>query len=139
MAVNAVGSSNSLFGTSYGISVKPMEDQFMKILLTQLRYQDPMEPIKERDFFAQMAQFSTAAQVENLNTNLAVAMSMLYDLNCDNAFLGAAQLIGRPFQALVDGTHVEGVIESVILGDEGILVKSGSWEIPVSYLVSVGG
>ena len=33
MAVNAVGSSNSLFGTSYGISVKPMEDQFMKILL----------------------------------------------------------------------------------------------------------
>ena len=37
------------------------KDDFMKILITQLTHQDPSEPMKDKEFIAQMAQFSTLA------------------------------------------------------------------------------
>jgi len=41
---------------------------FLNLLITQLRHQDPMNPMEDRDFIAQMAQFSTLEQMVSLNT-----------------------------------------------------------------------
>jgi len=41
---------------------------FLNLLITQLRHQDPMNPMEDRDFVAQMAQFSALEQMVNLNT-----------------------------------------------------------------------
>ena len=35
------------------------KEEFLKMLITQLRYQDPMDPMKDQAFIAQMAQFSS--------------------------------------------------------------------------------
>jgi len=40
---------------------------FLNLLITQLRYQDPLNPMDDRDFIAQMAQFSALEQMMNLN------------------------------------------------------------------------
>ena len=40
---------------------------FLNLLITQLRHQDPLNPMEDRDFIAQMAQFSTLEQMMNLN------------------------------------------------------------------------
>lgn len=40
---------------------------FLNLLITQLRHQDPLNPMDDRDFIAQMAQFSTLEQMMNLN------------------------------------------------------------------------
>jgi len=42
------------------------KDAFLQLLVTELRYQDPLDPLKDRDFIAQMAQFSTLEQMQNL-------------------------------------------------------------------------
>lgn len=46
------------------------KDAFLKLLVTQLSNQDPLNPMDDKEFIAQMAQFSTLEQVQNLNANL---------------------------------------------------------------------
>lgn len=44
---------------------------FLKLLTTQLTYQNPLDPLNNADFLGQMAQFSNLQQTINLNTNFA--------------------------------------------------------------------
>lgn len=46
------------------------KDAFIKILLTQLANQDPSNPMQDREFIAQMAQFSALEQMTNLNETM---------------------------------------------------------------------
>jgi flagellar basal-body rod modification protein FlgD len=42
------------------------KDQFLKLFVAQLQHQDPMNPMNDNEFMAQMASFSTLEQVTNL-------------------------------------------------------------------------
>lgn len=54
------------------------KDAFLNLLVTQLRYQDPLNPSSDKDFLAQMAQFSSLEQMQNLNKSSS--MSQAYGL-----------------------------------------------------------
>ncbi|MGE5591737.1 MAG: flagellar hook assembly protein FlgD [Bacillota bacterium] len=43
------------------------KDAFLKLLVTQMQYQDPLNPMDNQQFMAQMAQFSALEQMQNLN------------------------------------------------------------------------
>jgi flagellar basal-body rod modification protein FlgD len=51
------------------------KDAFLQLLVTQMRYQDPLNPTNDKEFLAQMAQFSALEQMQNLNANFTLQQS----------------------------------------------------------------
>ena len=116
-----------------------LQEQFMRILLAQLQYQDPMSPMQDKDFFAQMAAFTTATQVESLNSKLDQALQLMTDRYTTEEFVSAARLIGRRFEAATDKGAFSGVAEAVGLDGGVVVVKSGALEFPLKDVLWVGG
>ena len=46
------------------------KDDFLKLLVTQLQHQDPLNPMDDMQFMQQMAQFSTLEQITNVGTEI---------------------------------------------------------------------
>ncbi len=51
------------------------KDAFLNLLVTQLQYQDPLEPTNDKEFLAQMAQFSALEQMQNLNDTFTMSQA----------------------------------------------------------------
>ncbi len=62
-------------------------DDFLKLLTSQLQYQDPLEPMKDTEFVAQMASFSSLDQMSSLNKNFETFMQGQMDHSVQN-YLG---------------------------------------------------
>lgn len=116
-----------------------LQEQFMQIMLAQLRHQDPMEPMKEQELFAQLAQFSVASEVQTLNRNLTDGVSaLLYGLESQR-LMGAASLIGRHCEWQEGSCLYEGIVQAVMYKDFRVFLRSGEREFPVEHLTFVGG
>ena len=84
-------------------------DQFMELLVTQLRNQDPLEPVNQQDFLGQLAQFSSLQGIEQLNTNFAESLKF-QQLSQGGALVGRSveytNAQGEPKTGLIDSARV---------------------------------
>lgn len=74
--VNAVGSTAQTQQVSTGKKDLLGKDAFFQLLVTQLRYQDPLAPMEDKQFISQMAQFSALEQAQN-NTAQIIRLNAL--------------------------------------------------------------
>ncbi|MEC0255949.1 flagellar hook capping FlgD N-terminal domain-containing protein [Paenibacillus lautus] len=110
------------------------KDQFLSILITQLRHQDPLQPMQDREFIAQMAQFTSLEQLMNINTQLT-AMSQS---------LGAASsLIGKQISWMFkpeDGSESvmkSGIVDSIMVREGVHYAKVGDSEVSLDQIVKI--
>ena len=96
------------------------KDDFMKILITQLQNQDPTKPMEDKEFIAQMAQFSTLEQMTNLSGEFG---RMSRSVQSAQAFT----LLGKNVEILDNGTFVNGIVEAVSGGDYPQLKINGQF------------
>ena len=75
------------------------KDDFLKLLVEQLKNQDPMNPLDGTEFASQLAQFSSVEQLSNMNSNLeaSVSTNQLMAQSIGNSL--ATTLIGREIKA----------------------------------------
>jgi flagellar basal-body rod modification protein FlgD len=95
------GPTNSIFSDSRILG----KDDFLKLLTVQLQHQDPLEPQDNTEMVAQLAQFSSLEQLENMNQNLASSLDLDLILTQVLNNTAAAGLIGK--SVLANGNAVE--------------------------------
>jgi flagellar basal-body rod modification protein FlgD len=110
--VNATGSTTNSTVQSVTTNNSEMgKDQFLKLLVTQLKYQDPMNPMEDKEFISQMAQFSTLEQMKNMNT-------VMENMSAITLTGQAAQMIGKEIEWQgQDGKTLEGKVTAVKVAD----------------------
>jgi flagellar basal-body rod modification protein FlgD len=94
------------------------KDDFLKLMVAQMKNQDPMNPADDKDNIAQMAQFSSLEQITNLATatqDLANKMSLTQNIG----------LLGHTVTYTgVDGTAVSGTVDGMNLDKTGAATLS---------------
>jgi flagellar basal-body rod modification protein FlgD len=105
------------------------KDAFINLLVTQLRYQDPLNPVNDKEFIGQMAQFSALEQMQNLNASFSSTK--------------AFSLIGKRIRANVidnatKGTRiVEGNVSAVKISQGRTFVVVRGEDVPVDKITDV--
>jgi flagellar basal-body rod modification protein FlgD len=90
------------------------KDDFLKILMTQLQNQDPLNPMQDTEFISQMANFSSLEQMTNLNSSIGSFIKQ----EQQNQFLQTAMMIGKTVTYSDEsGSENTAVVKSVSLKD----------------------
>lgn len=109
-------------------------DSFLQLLVLELQNQDPLEPVKNSEMVAQLAQFSSLEQMEALNGSFEGLSGNVDQLN----FISAQGLLGKYVEGMnEDGEVTTGFVDSVYL-DGSIVVLNVDGEImPMSGVLSI--
>ncbi len=102
------GSTSSDTNLTGSISQTMNKDDFLKLLVTQLQYQDPLSPEDPKDFVAQLAQFSSLEQQINSNTNLENLSKAIQSLQQYQSMAQGVSLLGKTVQASGNQLSVAG-------------------------------
>jgi len=114
-------------GTAQPATSKPTvlgKDDFLNLLITQLQNQDPLNPTDSTEFTAQLAQFSSLEQLNNVNTNLEQLQNFQASANNSQAvsLLGKEITTNGNFLQLTDGGPVG--FDLSLSGDAATVVSS---------------
>jgi len=105
------------------------KDDFLKLLITQVQNQDPLNPSTDTEFIAQLAQFSSLEQMQNLNKSFAYSAGI--------------SLIGKYISAEVDDGNgkvkfVDGQVETIHIIKGEVYAVVGEDDVPLDKITWVG-
>ena len=115
MSIDAITGSNQ--GAAAAAKAKDQlgQDQFLQLMVAQLRHQDPTSPVDPADFLGQLAQFGTVTGIQDMQGSLSTLSEALRS----SQVLNGTNLVGRDI--LVDA-------DTATLSDSGAVY--GTAEIP---------
>jgi len=120
-----IGAIQSGANAAYGSSRTTMDTyQFLRLLIVELTSQNPMDPVKDRDFLAQMAQLNTAQQMERIGSMFTTFQ--------------AAGLIGREVEAVLPtGAILKGKVESVQMRAGRVYLTVNGETVPIDTVRTI--
>ena len=96
------------------------KDDFLKILITQLAHQDPTAPMQDKEFIAQMAQFSSLEQMTNMASDFAKMARMLRGTE-------ASTSLGKSVEIVQGDSTVYGVVQAVTREEQPQILVNGTY------------
>jgi flagellar basal-body rod modification protein FlgD len=123
-------------------------DAFLQLLVMQMQNQDPLEPVDNADMIAQLAQFSSLEQMNNLNDSFLQVQQDIRTLNGQidylsgnidqSNFIAAQDMLGRFIEGVtIDGKVVNGEVESVHLEGSTVLLYVDDEFVPMSGVLGI--
>ena len=134
MAISSVSSAAGAQASSaFGLDFQSL----LRIILTQLTYQDPLKPMDNFQFVSQLAQFSQLQQTQTLNDQIT-------NLLASQAATQATSLLGKTVDiSSASGNFVSGAVTAVSFssGTPQITIRTGSGQtignLPISNIAQV--
>ena len=107
-------------------------DDFLRLLTTQIANQDPMEPMKDTEFIAQMASISSVEQMQQFATSFK-------DFSASHREIAAQAYLGKQVTAQDGkGSPVTGIAQAVEKGPAGeLLVTVNGTTLPASSITKI--
>jgi len=108
------------------------KDEFLKLLVVQLENQDPTEPVDDKQFIAQLAQFSSLEQMTQMNTAL---LNLMVNNKTDLSY----SLLGKQVEVLDrnTGEKTGGVVTDVTFNDQEPVISFNGLSYSISDVVKV--
>jgi flagellar basal-body rod modification protein FlgD len=114
MAIAGTSSSSSSSGTNTNVTggttgIANNFDQFLTLLTTQLKYQDPLSPMDTTQFTQQLAMFANVEQTSNVNTNMKSLITLTQGNQAAAAvnYIGKSVQVNNPTAALEQGGSID--------------------------------
>ncbi|GHV61484.1 flagellar hook assembly protein FlgD [Spirochaetia bacterium] len=96
------------------------KDDFLKILITQLSYQDPSAPMEDKEFIAQMAQFSTLEQMTGMAGDFARLTELLSGSEASSA-------LGKSVELTQGDEIIQGSVKAITRGANPQVMVNGNY------------
>jgi flagellar basal-body rod modification protein FlgD len=96
------------------------KDDFLKILITQLSYQDPTAPMEDKEFIAQMAQFSTLEQMTGMASDFAKLTQLLTGSEAGSA-------LGKSVELAEGDEVIQGSVKAITRGVNPQVMVNGAY------------
>ncbi len=112
-----------------------LQIDYMKLLTTQLRNQNPLEPMNNSDMTAQMTQFSQLAQLETMNTSFSEVLKTIEQDHATSLLGKNVSFIGETNGGDVD--LLTGKVEQVTNKDGKVLLSVGDHTLTLKDIVGV--
>lgn len=134
-SINSITSTtNQVQTTSAKSSAKIDNEDFMTLLLAQLKHQDPLNPMDSNEMMAQIA------TLNSLNTLISI-QSSIESMNKSQTMSYAASLIGKTITAIPDKNDptniITGIVTSMTTIDGDTQVQVNNQNVEISTIVEV--
>lgn len=139
--INAGFSITDKYGYLNPTSVanKSNENVFTQLLVTQLKNQNPLEPLENNEFIQQMSSLASLEETQNLNANISSLITLQQIVAGQNAFTQSANLVGK-YVEYTDPTTNEtasGYVDSVHLTDQGLFLSIGGSDVAMGQVTGI--
>jgi len=117
-------------------SASDIQMNYMKLLITQLQNQNPLEPLDNKEMASQLAQFSQLQQLESMNSNFASVLTAT-ERNYANSLIGKEISFASEDET---GTRdlTSGIVEEVINNADGeIILVTADHTVALDGVISV--
>jgi flagellar basal-body rod modification protein FlgD len=143
MAIDGIGNTQNNAASNPGGALAGSsdldKDSFMKLLVQQMRNQDPMSPMDNQAFIAQLAQFSSLEQMTKVNDNL-LGLAVLQQSNALMSQLTqSSALIGHDVRYVDPATNepATGTVDTVKIQDGVAVLNIDGHDVPLGNVTEV--
>jgi flagellar basal-body rod modification protein FlgD len=107
------------------------QDQFLRLLVTQLQNQDPLDPVSDREFINQLAQLNSLQSLQSLNASFAQNLKL-------QQLTQGADLIGRTIDYTLSGNSpASGTVSTVAVENGQFVLRVGGDSVPLDSVTAV--